>query len=135
MAFERWKSWFERSRAFHRFKAHHTEINDLYWALAPAAGYTKYLSRHAPVGTTPTTLFHVGGVHARRIAPNLPVWNRHFRDFENWVRLSMLVSALSYLETYISTIVTTALRSDPLLRYGQSRAIDGTLWLKKHVKD
>ena len=54
---------------------------------------------------------------------------------KNWVRLSSLVSALSYLESYIVTISNLAIRSDPLLRFGQSRIIDGTSWLKRGVKD
>jgi hypothetical protein len=47
----------------------------------------------------------------------------------------MLLSALSYLETYISTAITLALRSDPLLRFGQSRTVDGVAWIKRSVSD
>lgn len=47
----------------------------------------------------------------------------------------MLLSALSYLEAYISAVVTLSLRSDPLLRYGQSHTIDGVTWIKREVHD
>jgi hypothetical protein len=70
-----------------------------------------------------------------RLAPMAADWSSDFKEFENWTRLSVLVSALSYLETYVSTVVTLALRSDPLLRFGQSRAIDGVAWLKRSVAD
>jgi len=133
--FDRWTGAFRTSFTLRRFNEHHTEINRLYWSLAPAAGFTSYLARRAPVGTVPTTLFHATGPNARRIASDLPAWRRDFAEFNNWVRLSALVSLLSYLETYLSTIATLALRSDPLLRFNQSRAVDGTLWLKRGVVD
>lgn len=133
--FDRWRSWFPRSFAYSRFKEHHTEINDLYWSLVPVAGFAEYLARHAPLGATPTSLFHVSGVNARRVSPDLNGWQRNFSDFQNWVRLSSLLSALSYFESYFSTASTLALRSDPLLRFDQSKALDGTIWLKKRVKD
>lgn len=133
--FDRWNSWFPRSFAHLRFKEHHTEINDLYWSLAPAAGYTDHLARHAASGSTPEGLFHASGPNARRIAPTLNEWRSNFANFQNWTRLSSLLSALSYFESYVSTASTLALRSDPLLRFGQSKAVDGTSWLKKGVRD
>lgn len=133
--FDRWSSWFPRSFAHQRFKEHHTEINDLYWALAPAAGYTDYLARHAPVHIKTDELFHATGPNARRIASSLDQWRTNFAEFRNWVRLSSLLSALSYLESYISTVSTLALRSDPLLRFGQTKTVDGTAWLKRSVSD
>lgn len=135
MAFARWTSCFDRTRVFARFKAHHTEINDLYWSLVPVSHAAKFQYRMAPQSHSPAMLFHATGPDARRLAPTLPEWSRNFSELENWLRLSMLVSALLYLETYISTVVTTALRSDPLLRFKQSRSIDGTIWLKKNVDD
>ena len=135
MTFRRWNCWYDRSQTFYRFRDHHTEINKHYWALIPAASFVGYLARRAPAGTTPATLFHATGPDVRRLAPDIAGWRREFGDFENWVRLSMLVSALSYLEIYINTIITMALRSDPLLRYGQTRVVDGTTWLKNDVKD
>ena len=133
--FNRWSSWFPRSFAYARFREHHTEINELYWSLAPAAGYTDYLARHASAGTTPDALFHATGPNARRISPSIDQWRLHFSKFQNWTRLSTLVSAMSYFESYISTVSTLALRSDPLLRFGQSMVVDGTSWLKANVPD
>ena len=133
--FERWTGAYRNSFALRRFKKHQTEINRLYWSQAPVAGFASYLARHAPASATPTTVFHASGPNAHRIAVDLPAWERDFAEFGNWVRLSALVSLLSYFETYLSTVATLALRSDPLLRFGQSRAIDGTLWLKRGVID
>lgn len=71
----------------------------------------------------------------RRLDPTLEGWQRNFSEFQNWVRLSSLLSALSYLESYISTVATLALRSDPLLRFHQSKTVDGVTWLKQSVPD
>lgn len=133
--FDRWTGAFRNSFTLRRFNEHQTEINRLYWSLIPAAGFAGYLARHAPAGETPATLFHASGPNAHRIASDLPSWQRDFTEFGNWVRLSALVSLLSYLETYITTVATLALRSDPLLRFNQSRTVDGTLWLKREVVD
>lgn len=135
MAFQRWHSWYRTSRAFTRFKEHHTEINSHYWSLAPIGSYAKYLQRHSVAGTPTAVLFHASGPHAHRLEPLADGWSKNFKEFENWTRLSALLSALSYLETYTSTAVTLALRSDPLLRFGQSRAIDGIAWIKRSVAD
>lgn len=135
MAFERWTTWYGQSRSYRRFKAHHTEINEIYWSLAPVGSCARFLSRKASDTDSPASVFHAAGPHARRLAPTMASWRGDFREFENWVRLSMLMSALSYFEAYTSTIVTIALRSDPLVRYGDSRAFDGVRWLKKNTGD
>lgn len=135
VAFQRWQSWYRTSRAFTRFKEHHTEINNHYWSLAPIGSYGKYLQRHSAPDTLTSALFHASGPNARRLEPLAEGWAKNFKEFENWTRLSALLSGLSYLETYISTAVTLALRSDPLLRFGQSRAIDGIAWIKRSVGD
>lgn len=135
MAFQRWTSWYPCSRAFARFKDHHTEINELYWSFVPAAENAKYLGRHAPADAETAALLHATGPRAHRLQPLARDWLASFREFENWTRLSGLLSALSYLETFISATVTLSLRSDPLLRFGQAHAIDGVAWIKKSVAD
>lgn len=94
-----------------------------------------YLARKARDDDRPVEVFHASGPHARRLAPSIREWKADFKEYENWARLSMLVSALSYFEAYTSTVVTLALRSDPLARFGDSRAIDGASWLKKEMSD
>lgn len=135
MAFDRWVSWYSSSRTFHRFKIHHTEISDNYWSFVPVANAAKYTSRQAGQQADAAAVFHATGPHARRVAASIAEWNNHFEEFENWTRLSMLLSALSYLETYITSVVTLALRSDPLLRFGQTKTVDGVVWLKNSVSD
>ena len=133
--FDRWTGAFRNSFALRRFSEHQTEINRLYWSLVPVAGFAGYHARHAAANATPSSVFHASGPNARRIAADLPSWQRDFSELNNWVRLSALVSMLSYFETYVSTVATLALQSDPLLRFNQSRTVDGTLWLKRAVVD
>ena len=108
--FNRWTGAFRHSFALRRFKRHQTEINQLYWSFAPAAGFTNYHARHASAGATPTTVFHASGPNAHRIPADLPAWRNDFAEFGNWVRLSALVSLLSYFETYLSTVATLLTR-------------------------
>ncbi|PIB61903.1 hypothetical protein AOA60_09315 [Pseudomonas sp. 2822-17] len=57
-------------------------------------------------------------------------WSSGFNEFENWTNLNALVSLVSYLETYISAIVSLAIESDVGVLYGASKSIDGIYVLK-----
>lgn len=133
--FERYGVWLGSTWAHRRFRIHETEINQLYWSFAPAAGYTDYLARHAPQPATTQGLFHATGPDAQRVANTTAEWRSHFREFQNWVRLAALLSASSYLETYVRSAVMLAIKSDPLARFGRPRLMDGVTWLKHGMRD
>ena len=134
-AFDRYQMWLGSTWAYQRFRGHQTEVNDLYWSFVPAAGFADYLARHSARDTGTATLFHATGPDVRRLAPMAEEWRRHFREFQNWVRLAALLSAASYLEVYIRGAVTVALQSDPLVRFGRPRMMDGTTWLKQGMRE
>lgn len=133
--FERYKMWLGSTWAYKRFRAHQTEINNLYWSFVPAAGFTNYLAQHATADLSTDALFHATGPNVHRLASTPDEWQKHFREFQNWVRLAALLSSSSYLEVYIRTAVTLALQSDPLARFGRSRLMDGITWLKEGMRD
>lgn len=59
-------------------------------------------------------------------------WSDLYNDFDNWVNLSSLLSLASNLETYLSSITSLALMSDPGLLLGASRAVDGMALVKNN---
>src|SRR5215203_5527105 len=134
MRFARYQTWRGSTWAYSRFQKHHTEINSLYWSYVPVASYVIYLARHAPLNISPEGLFHATGPDAYRISSNINLWRSNFREFQNWVRLSSVMSISSYFETYLQTSITLALLSDPLVRFGSSMMIDGVVWLKRGVR-
>lgn len=134
MQFDRFKSRTGKTWAFESFIAHHTEVNNMYWAFVPTWSYTDYLARTNP-GLTPEVLYHAKGPDVHRLESNMAVFIQHSNQLSNWVRLSALLSAAAYLETYINRVVRLSLLSDPAVRLGKTRIIDGVSWLKNDIRD
>jgi hypothetical protein len=123
----------ERTFALRALNQHETEINRHYWSFKVISDYAGYLARQK-VSSDKTfrtaTLFHATGPDAVRIPPTASDWLDARDDLENWLRVSSLVSATSYLETYLRQVVKSALMSAPMARYGIASAVDGTHLLK-----
>src|SRR5690606_4210634 len=109
---------------------HHSEINSLYWSHMLAAKRTTSIVRKADKRLRPTTVFTVPRKHQKRIAPTLERWEKDFKDFNNWVRLSASVAVNSYMEIYLRNITSLAIESNPGLGIGAGGAIDGVKLLK-----
>ena len=57
-------------------------------------------------------------------------WSDSYKEFENWVNLSAIMSMSSNLETYVASVVALAIDSDPGVVLGASRSVDGVSVLK-----
>lgn len=119
----------KRTIAFAAFKEHHTELNEIYWSFVPVDHFSRFLARNNPQDS-PETLFKASGSDVRRLCATNSEWKTNFGEMANWFRLSLIVAALGYLEVYLRSIIELAIRSDPGLLYGKSKAIDGVVWLK-----
>jgi hypothetical protein len=133
--FDRSQQWLGSTWSYQRFRVHQTEINQLYWSFAPAAGFSDYVARHAKPASPTATVFHASGPDVHRIRPAIEEWLASFRDFNNWVRMASALSAASYLEVYLRSAITTALLADPLCRFGKPLLMDGIVWLKHGLHD
>ena len=60
-------------------------------------------------------------------------WSDTFDDFENWTMLNSAMALSSYFETYLSSVISLALESDPGAMIGKSHTVDG-MELIKHKK-
>jgi hypothetical protein len=128
--FDRWTCGWSRTWCYRLFKEHHTQLNMIYWAYAPAAAYVLKQTRGTTPNLSPAQFFPVRAADERRVDTDLAAWKEHFKEFANWVRLSAAVSLTSYLEIYLRSAVTLALESDPGVMLGAPRAIDGIALLK-----
>jgi len=129
--FNRWNATWPKTWAGHIFKKHHTQLNDIYWSGAASIGHIKMIARHTLATSSTASFFHLSAANARRMTFPIEDWRKNTSEFENWSRLSALMSLLSYFETYLGAVTWLALTSDPGILLSSSRAVDG-IKLVKH---
>jgi hypothetical protein len=61
---------------------------------------------------------------------NLREWSDTYNMFDNWVTLSRIMTISSTIETYLASVIGSALDSDPGVLLGIPRGIDGAAVLK-----
>lgn len=123
----------DRSFSLRAFNRYETEINEHFWSFKVVSEYARFIAqaeKDINPNSSTAVLFKATGPDARRIPPTVANWLDAREELENWLRLSALVSAASYLEVYLRQVIRSALMSDPLCRYGASRALDGAILLK-----
>ncbi len=132
--FHRYVAGMERSFALRKLNAHETELNEHFWSFKVISDYSRFVAndvkRIDPEKPT-IDVFHASGPDARRIPPTVTDWLSARDELENWLRCAALVSAAAFHEAYLRQIVRSALMSDPLVRYGLARRIDGAALLKE----
>jgi hypothetical protein len=133
-SFDRFKPHLNRTLALRAFNNCETEINEHFWSFKVISEYSRFIAeaekRKDPNKTT-AEVFKASGPDARRIPPTVFKWLDAREELENWLRLSALVSATSYLELYVGQVIRSALMSDPLCRFAASKVLDGVILLKK----
>lgn len=60
-------------------------------------------------------------------------WSDTFNKFENWTMLNCAMALSSYFETYLSSVISLSLESDPGAMIGKPHTVDG-MELIKHGK-
>jgi hypothetical protein len=135
--FSRYNPVMKRTFALRTFNIHETEINQHCWSFKVVSDFAGYIARKQSEidrQFKAAKLFHASGPDAGRIPETVSQWLDAREDLENWLRSSAVISASSYLETYIRQVVRSALMSDPLSRYGYPRCVDGVALLKKGIE-
>jgi hypothetical protein len=129
MTFQRLHPWQNQTWAYFLFKRHHTELNAMYWAYTPTLIEAKKQISVSP-RQSPAITFGLGPA-TQLVWQDVVAWRNSIDMFENWVRLSALMSISGYFEIYLRKVVSLALESDPGVQYGKSQAVDGFTF-KKH---
>lgn len=123
-----------RSIALRRFNSSETEVNKILWSHVVESSFCSKLARdeiESNKSCLTRDLFKAFGADAERIPLYASDWLKGRRMLENWLYISILVSAISYLEVYMKRIFITAIMSDPMLLLGVPRALDGGILLKE----
>jgi hypothetical protein len=130
-AFKRYESILGTTWAYQVFRAHHTELNDLYWSHAAAVALARTRVRSESDEQQTLLIFGSLGADSRRVPTDVARWKTAFTAFTNWVRLNAVMALSAYLETYLKTVISLALQSDPGLLIGDSKIVDGVKLLKR----
>lgn len=131
MTFQRWQCNWPRTWPYVLFKKHHTELNHLYWSGAAAISHAKSSTAHSNPALPLSNVLHVTAANSRRMNFSVGQWHTHFSEFENWSRLSALMSLSGYFETFLYSISWLALSSDPGVLLSSPRAVDGIALIKQ----
>jgi hypothetical protein len=129
--YSREKSILTRTLAHYQFKRDFTTVNDYYWgagsALQAVAGRVRHMGSdddfHAMLGLTQSKYVKPLGHVPDRYAEILNVSAR-------WHRLLTVVIMTSAFERYLTAAATLAIASDPVLKPGFPKKIDGLVLAK-----
>lgn len=137
LEFSRYHTSSLRSFAMRDFNLRETEINQHYWSFVASSEHSAYRARKfkkVNPRTPSTRIFKSSGANAPRVPSTVTDWLIANDDLRNWLRQSVLVSAASNLEMYLGHVARTALASDPLVRHGNPRALDGVCLMKGGIE-
>lgn len=126
--FDRWKCRERYSWAFIVFKAYHNALNRQLWSYQSTVNFMNKSIRLSQIGVH--DLLGISEENKRTVPNDGEEWRKHFREFENWNRLSCIMAASSYFEVYLTSIIATALESNPGILHKANRKIDGAVILK-----
>ncbi len=132
MKFDRWKSPWARTWAYTIFKKHHTQLNDMWWSYHCASRRASSIA-HSVGLDSPAIKAFPAATNMGREQVSLSDWYVHFREFDNWVRLSNAMALCAYFEVYLATVTNLALRSDPAILLNSPKAVDGVSLLKGNM--
>lgn len=131
--FDRWNTKMNSTWALQVFHKYNDELNNMIWADKAAR-----LLVYQTLGKNNAKWTDKAYIHLKFDVPageevfeNLKEWSIAYNQFHNWNNLNSLMAISSNFETYLSTVVTLALESDPGVLFQSSKSIDGIEILKK----
>lgn len=128
---DRWQPQMKSSWALRAFKQYDTEFKRLFASFTSARKYTySHLKTDGASFTDKASVFF----ETRNKELTVRNWSDDFNMFDNWARLNFLMSICSYFETFLASVITESIESDPGLIFGCHHDIDGILLLKKNHK-
>jgi len=133
--FDRWVSIRENSWPFQVFRKHTQELNRMMWANEPTTGYVyKNLNKNGALWEDKASKhFDFPVEDGREVFSDLKDWSNSFNQFQNWTNLNGLMAITSNFETYISSMISLAIESDPGVIYKSSKSVDGMALIKSEA--
>lgn len=129
--FERWGHVQNHTWPFQVYKLYNEELSQFLWADEAASKYThSRLGKEGADDNDPPTKHFSLPSHRIANMKTLKGWAKVFDESHNWMRLNCLMAISSNMETYLGSVVSLAIESNPGVLLGPSVKIDGAKLLK-----
>lgn len=136
LKFDRWKPLTSNTWSYNVFSKYNDELNELLWSYRAVLKqtYKNLKNNNAKLSDLPSQYLIFDVPKGEEVFKSLKDWSDRFNEFNNWTNLNALLTLTSNLETYISTVVTLAIESDPGVLFESSKSIDGISLIKNGAK-
>ncbi len=131
--FDRWNTIMKSTWTYQVFHKYNDELNELLWANKAAMKQTYSNFKTTGANWTDPASDHLifDVPKGEEVFKDLKEWSDSYNSFNNWTNLNALLALSSNFETYLATVVTLAIESDPGILFDSSKSIDGIVLLKK----
>lgn len=128
--FSRWEHIQNNTWPFKVYKQYNEELSRMIWAdkFAHQFTYKQLALSKADWEDTPSKHFIVPS-HNNNFE-TLKDWSNGYEELQNWIYLNCVMAMSAFFETYLNSVVTLAIESDPGVLLGAPHQIDGTILLK-----
>lgn len=129
--FDRWKPHEQSTWVFQVFKSYDEELEKNMWSFFPVQKsiYMNLKKQGATWDSMPSDFLPLS-IKKSKLFEDLKTWSKHFNEFGNWTNLNILMAISSNFETYLDSILSLAIQSDPGVIFGSSKSVDGVFLLK-----
>lgn len=130
--FNRWSTPYPHSLPYRIFKESDKEVRSLVNTYERSFSYIcTNLKKSGATWEAPAFNF---GLIDNNQTVTVKQWILNAKEFGNWMRLNLLMSMCSNVETYIASVIRESIESDPGIIMGASHYIDGIKLLKSGKK-
>jgi len=136
LKFERWNPLMVNTWTFQVFNKYNDELNELLWSYRSVFKQTYKNLKNTKANLTDLPSEHLSFEvpKGEEVFKTIEEWSKRFNEFNNWTNLNALLTLTSNLETYISTVVSLSIESDPGILFESSKSIDGISLIKNGAK-
>jgi len=131
--FNRWNTIMKSTWTYQVFHKYNDELNKMLWANKATVKrtYSNFKTQNANWTDLASDHLIFDVPKGEEAFKDLKEWSDTYNAFNNWTNLNALLALSSNFETYIATVVTLALESDPGILFDSSKSIDGVVLLRK----
>lgn len=134
--FQRWGHVQNHTWPFQVYKLYNEELSRFLWAEEAAAKYVhNRLGKEGADDDDPPTKFFSLPPNRISSMKTLKGWAKVFNESYNWMRLNCIMAISSNMETYLGSVISLAIESNPGVLLGSTVRIDGAKLLKEGIID
>ena len=129
--FSRWGHIQSHSWPFQVYKLYNEELSGFIWSFEASEKFTfrQLRANGATWDDVPSKHFPLPDYRIATMK-SLKGWSDIYDEASNWIRLNCVMAISSNLETYLSSVISLAIESNPGILLKASREIDGVKILK-----